>query len=499
MGIFSKLFQPKDGSDASPDAEAEPHPEPTPVPAEPPRTPCVPAPPPVSTTPSPPDVGVPTPVHVSAPTPPVRERRLVPPPAVTPPKSPAVVAAPPIGRARDEATPRPKPVATRPRPKPVKPPATVPRQDTEPMTVEPPPMFGTPAVAPMRSPEPPVPNPAPARREPPGVDAKPPRTASAPGLSRELDRAFDEVEHHGPEPAGDGQLEPDTPTKEEIERLFREIAAEHARHLRDFAFELSTGDASRHWAELCTPSITTLRRSAEGMQQAPLLDALAGLGAAIEEARSSGQARISGPLRQRLLDAYEALKQALPEAFVEAKDTRRESVIVDALLRLVPGMHRIAIDKLYAAGIDSLPRFRAANAYDLARAAGLELDLCEAVVGQFRRHREERAELAVDDTRSHECAGLEALVEKLRSCQQSFEAAELEEDITGKRRLRNERRTVLLELDLALAQLGELDLVHELERMSVERKIVRLEDHLRAQTKRGCRPPTGASAASETR
>jgi hypothetical protein len=474
MGLFSKIFASKEDDiplevdvDVDVDVESQAG---SPI-RTPPRSAGQASRPPTPAS-SPRDVGAPT---GRAPRKDESMVPAVPRPAARTRSAPRHIAAPEVPQRSPRLSP---PVSPPPRVTPV------PRGDTEPMTVEPPPM---------RSP---LPTPAlrkPIEKQPISPPSRTKSRVAVPSnglavedssgdLAKDLDQAFEEVEHRGPGPAGPGQLAQDTPAREEIERLFRQIAAEHARHLRDFAFELSTGETSKQWAELCSPSIVALRDAAAKMQQKPLHEALRQLEAVVEEARTASGPRIDGELRQRLLERYVALQQALPEAFADQSgERRREPIIIDALLRLVPGMHRIAIDKVYAAGIDSLSRFRAATTFDLAHTTGLDEPLCEAIVERFARHREERATATPDELRTHERAQLGDLVGKLRQRHADFREAEVQEDLALKRKLRNERKTLVLELDLVLAHLGELELIYELERAPVERKIERLEEFTRAK------------------
>jgi hypothetical protein len=468
MGIFSKLFHAKDGDDVPLEVEEEPE--------EDGRSGIV----------SDAFTGAPQ-QDTSAPPPRVPPTSSVRRPRTEPPTRDASEAIPgstrsvPLPNMSPPQTPPTRTEMRRSNPR-AAPPVPVLRGDTERVTIEPRASL-RPSVPVAAKPKKPKPKPTSSRAKS-GASALA-RDSVAPELADDVDRAFAAVEHEGQGPAGPGTLAQDAPGREEVERLFRQIAAEHARHMRDFAFELSTGEPSRHWAELCAPSVGALRRAASKMQQAPLQKSLRRLEQAMEEARTSSSTRIGGPLRQRLLECLDSMREVLPEAFTEKTGERaREPIIVDALLRLVPGVHRLAIDKLYAAGIDSLAQFRAANAFDLARATGIDEALCRAIVERFAHHRDERAAITPDEERSHERARISELVSALRTKQAEFRDAEEEEDLPRKRNVRRLRRELELELELELAQLDEVELVGEIERYSVERKIQRLEAFLRPEPRR---------------
>ena len=78
---------------------------------------------------------------------------------------------------------------------------------------------------------------------------------------------------------------------------------------------------------------------------------------------------------------------------------------------------------------------------------------------------------------------LSDLVATLRHQHEGFERASAEEWsnptlATEKRKFRQNRQACVLQINVVLAEMGELDLVNEIQKLSFERRIQRLEEYL---------------------
>jgi hypothetical protein len=299
-------------------------------------------------------------------------------------------------------------------------------------------------------------------------------------LDKALDDAFTDATHVGPHPAGEGSVVTDEATQAEIQRLFAQIAAHHSAQIRDFVLELSHGDTTRQWAELCAPAVGALKRAAATIKHDRLVTTLEEFERALRAALRSNFVSITGDYRKSLLIGYDRLKEVLPAAFdVRSDRDRREPVIIDSLLRQVPGMHALCIARLYAAGVTSLSAFFRARPADLCATAGIDPDLARAIVEHFEAYRIEREQTAPDRGRKSERNELRSIIDTLAARETEYRQAEENEDRRRKREIRNERTALVQRLDLLLAQLGEIDLVNELKRIPVDRKIKRIDRYLR--------------------
>lgn len=300
-------------------------------------------------------------------------------------------------------------------------------------------------------------------------------------LGEEVDAAFDGAKVPGDGVAGPGTVQSTADVQQELRRLFGEIASHHTAQIRDFIVELSRGPTSKQWAEICAPSLDSIRRAADGIAHPELSDTLLRFEKALDDARrGDGGAMISGERRTQLLDAYAALTKILPEAFdLERHRGRRDPVIIHILLDQVPGLTTVARDRIYAAGLSKLDVFFAAKPDEFSAATGVPPGLSQRVVERFAAYRASRAERAERAQHSAEREHLADLVEQLRARQQDFRRAELEESIRDKRRLRDERASLARQIDLALAHLGEIDLIDEIKRVPVDARIERVARFLR--------------------
>ncbi|WP_394823439.1 helix-hairpin-helix domain-containing protein [Pendulispora albinea] len=260
----------------------------------------------------------------------------------------------------------------------------------------------------------------------------------------------------------------------DVRGLFGELAANHMQPVRDFVAELTREPANSSWLEICEPAIRSLRRSAEGMDLPDLSHALDGFGASLVAAIKVGGPVIEGPVRDAVLAAYTGLVTVLPEAFTlpAVPSDRREALIVHAVLRQVPGVTRSTIEKLYGAGLTSLEAFYAARAEDLSAAAGISVEVAERIVAKAKSFRTER-----DRSRDVEREELAFTTALLRKLQTEFERAAEDWSDSGsrKRHVRQARAEALLKVEVILARWGAVDLVQEIDKLSFERKLEKIE------------------------
>jgi hypothetical protein len=138
----------------------------------------------------------------------------------------------------------------------------------------------------------------------------------------------------------------------------------------------------------------------------------------------------------------------------------------------------VTIDKLYRAGLTALEVLFLATTEDLAVTTGIRKILAQRIVDKFQSFRKESKESVPDLEQSAQTNKLEDQVLLLREQQTQYEAAAAKRSIEEKRAHRLARQGTLLEITVVLAQLGEVELVEELERLPFEKRIERLESFL---------------------
>lgn len=319
------------------------------------------------------------------------------------------------------------------------------------------------------------------------LDSLPPPAMDAPAPPRErmeseddVDLAFARVESSevGPHGAA-GTHVVDPITKEHNANLFRQMAVGLGRPVRDFMLDLVLGPTTKQWLEIARAPVQNLLKGAVEFELTDLAAALVEFGQGLEDARSALGAMVAGPERERLLSRYESLARALPMAFdLKGERSRREPMVVHHLLLQVQGVHQLAIEKLYAAGLASLEGLGRSSVEDLMAHARLERDGAEGIVRRFRSYLRERTEQVLEKGELLVKQRLSTLIEELARAHQEFLRADAEEDRAAKRRARACRRARALEMNVLLAQLGEIDLIAELERSATDRRLERMRSYV---------------------
>jgi hypothetical protein len=293
----------------------------------------------------------------------------------------------------------------------------------------------------------------------------------------DIDRSFDVLLS---ESGGGGGLEPSTGDVAEVADLFRQIAASYLGPVRDFMVELGVGAPSKEWLAVCAPAVQSLHKSATSMGLPDLARALERLATAFDEVERLPGEVIGDVARHVLENAHQDLARLLPEAFAIAEERdRREPIIVQTLLCQVPDVRKVALDKIYAAGLSRLEMFYVARAQDLADATGVASETCAQIVERFQAFKLEAISKPAVEGPAHaqEHSRLAELTTKL-----GRQTLELDRT-AAKKSLRKQRHATWLELRLILARIGRIDLIETLEKLPFAKKVDMLVRYL-AETKR---------------
>jgi hypothetical protein len=270
----------------------------------------------------------------------------------------------------------------------------------------------------------------------------------------------------------------------EVEQLFADIAANYARPVKNFVFELKRGTATKEWIEICRPAMHGITRAAEGMGLSQAAKRMVDFEAALSLAQTSEQRVLSGEIRDLLLWCYEDLTKVMPQAFVVGEEEQqREGIIINSLLMQIPNMGRVSLEKLYRAGLTSLDTLFLARRDDLAVATGIPSLLSERICQKFQIYKAELEGQARDVADSGQRARLAEMLTYLRQQHEGFQQASENEWADPnlaeeKKAFRYQRQACVLQINVILAEMGELDLVTELQKLSFDRRIRRLEEFL---------------------
>lgn len=304
-------------------------------------------------------------------------------------------------------------------------------------------------------------------------------------LDQDLDDIFESLvsQNASPEPqsASEERFADDHST---VETLFADIAANYARPVKNFIFELKRGTATREWVEICRPAMHGITRAAEGMGLSQAAKRMVDFEAALSLAQGSQERVLSGQIRDLLLWCYEDLIKVMPQAFVvREEEQQREGIIINSLLKQIPDVGRVTVEKLYRAGLTSLDTLYLAKEDDLAVAAGIPSSLAERICSKFQAYRTGLENNPRDPADLGQRARLTEMLAELRRQHEGFQLAsenELSDPALAseKRDRRQQRQSCALWINVLLSEVGELDLVNELEKLSFERRIQRLEEYL---------------------
>lgn len=257
--------------------------------------------------------------------------------------------------------------------------------------------------------------------------------------------------------------------------LFLQLATAHLRHVRDFMIDVKSGQATAEWLQLCEPAIRSVKQMADQLELQDLVGALGAYAEALKFAAESSAITVSPESSQRLLAAYEPLVALIPSAFsLDAVKSRRDGVIVHALLLQIPQVRKVTIDKLFAAGLTTLDAFFVARADEIALTTGLEQDVAKRIVDRFTAYKKETQSQSVDEERSVERKRLAVLVGELAKEHAAFEVAEKNDEGRKKREARKAREAALLEIKVLLARLGEEERATAIDKVPFAQKVAEL-------------------------
>lgn len=210
-----------------------------------------------------------------------------------------------------------------------------------------------------------------------------------------------------------------------------------------------------------------------------MLDRFSG---SLGEATASGAKAIAGTARETLLARYEELSRLMPQAFALDLDrTQREAAILQSLLLQVPEVKKVTLDRMYSAGLTTLEAMFLATPGDITATTGIPESLAAQIVERFKAYREQVQATVPDATRARDREHIAELTAKLRREHDEYERAADSWSAGAanqKKEMRKAREQTLLDITVALARLGEVNRLAQLERLPFEKKLAHLESFL---------------------
>lgn len=154
--------------------------------------------------------------------------------------------------------------------------------------------------------------------------------------------------------------------------------------------------------------------------------------------------------------------------------------MVHSLLRQVPDVGRVTLDKVFGAGLTTIEMLERANSRDLTVTTGVPARLSDRICGTVQQYSAESRTRQTYTTPEQWLGEIQPILDTLESENRAFRSAEEETDgteVAAARRLhRRTREHAALQLDVLLAEMGQLGLVDEVQRVPFDARISRLRD-----------------------
>lgn len=191
-----------------------------------------------------------------------------------------------------------------------------------------------------------------------------------------------------------------------------------------------------------------------------------------------------GEVRATILRAAEELRKTLPQAFSPESDgDQRDNIILHSLLQQVPEVGQVTIDKVFAAGLTLIDMLERGNVAYLSTATGISERLSEHVCAFLRKYCQERDARRDFDSPKAWLRALGPVVDALEEHHSKYQRYENGKDgesgrAQNRKLHRRGRQDASLQLNVLLAEMGEVQMVDELQRLTFDGRIKRLRSYL---------------------
>lgn len=262
-----------------------------------------------------------------------------------------------------------------------------------------------------------------------------------------------------------------------VQDLFAEIAANYARPIKSFIHELMRGPVIMDWIDICRPALETIRKAAEKMEFEVAAKCMNDFSEALSLAANREERLISEEHRDLILAIFEEMVRVLPKTFtIREEEHLREAIIINSLLKQIPEVGRVTMDKLYGVGLTSLDAMFNARPEDLAVTTAIPMWLCEKICVKFNQFKYEIDDSTGEEAQSVLNRRLGTLLAELKRQHEGYEkAAEMEwtqpEFAQQKKQFRQGRQEAALQINIVLAEMEEFELVDSIQKMPFDERI----------------------------
>lgn len=285
-----------------------------------------------------------------------------------------------------------------------------------------------------------------------------------------------------------------SPATDAGQPLFSTIPASQLGAVKHFIDQLKRGATTQEWVVVCRPVLSQMLEVAEAAGLSEIAARTRDLRAAVSMARSEDSQLIDSFARGLILSCWDELAAEMPQSFeINDEDRRRERIIVEALLRQLPEVGHATLEKLDGAGFTSVAVLRHTSVADLSSTTGIPAELCEQIHAKVSQHQEVLQALGGEEASSTPHDWLTTSVSELGRAHEAFERASEADQTDEKRESRRRRNTCALQVEVVLAEMQQLEMLEELQKLGVGPRIEILETYLKESV-----GPEDAPASSVT-
>ncbi len=316
------------------------------------------------------------------------------------------------------------------------------------------------------------------------------------GFLDELDNVFDEiVAKDKKEVKNEEKLELTKKEEKEVESLFLNISSAYLKPVKDFIGELKNGTVSKDWIDICLSSLKLIEDAGTKLSYDKIVNIINRFKRLMLLAKGTDAKYISHRIRTQLLKEYANLSLILPEIFAlseehSTKGTRKDTIIVTSLLKMIPGVGPVTRNKLILAGMNTLDKYYMATPEDLMSVSGIKLEQAEKIVEKFQEYKKSlRVKTNMFNEREVSLVKLAGEIQNLKEIHNKYkESTRLAlyspkyEKI--KNRLKLKRQKTMWEINIILAELGEIKMLEDFKKMIFDRRIDRIEEFLDVEFKK---------------
>ena len=270
--------------------------------------------------------------------------------------------------------------------------------------------------------------------------------------------------------------EPQPSRGECLEALARTVRPQLAQ-IEQFGIALNFGCAPVTWTGPCRDAARALADAAQSESLQDVKLAASSLAQRLDPLAKSATGRISEQARRELSGLLRALFRFLEPALPRIPESEHASEqLFDALLRPLPGMHSLAMDRLRAAGFASLQHIQLSTPPDLSRRAQLEPGLAGTIITRVNEVAHGHGLSDAAEARAFLRDEARVSLGELEAAHLRFVEASDREDAPGKRAARRERDERLCDLTALLLQLGAWRAVEGLARGNFPERIAAVRE-----------------------